>query len=397
MINFLRKLFIKNYQDVNNEKVRTAHGVLAACGGIFINLLLFSLKLLIGIITVSMSIISDAINNLTDLFSCFVNLIGFKMASKPADFKHPFGHERIEYIAGMIISFIIIGVALVLGYSAITTLISGNSDTNYNVWAFVILGASILFKVILGLFYYGLGKAINSVALKASMQDSFNDCISTGCVLIASLTQFLLLKYANINAWYIDPSISILVAIFILYSGIKMIVETASPLIGSAPDEKLFDDIVKDVESYKGVLGTHDAIMHSYGPTKIFMTIHVEVDGYENMFKSHDMIDNIEKEVGNKYGISLTVHMDPVDTKNKEIPILKEQISELLPKIHSDLSFHDLRVVAGPTHTNVIFDLVVPNDKDIDKAKLAHQIRKEIKKIKPQYFAVINFDEKYVK
>jgi divalent metal cation (Fe/Co/Zn/Cd) transporter len=176
-----------------------------------------------------------------------------------------------------------------------------------------------------------------------------------------------------------------------------MIVETASPLIGSAPDEELFDNIVKDIESYNGVLGTHDAIMHSYGPTKIFMTIHVEVDGYENMFKSHDMIDNIEKEVGNKYGISLTIHMDPVDTKNKEIPILKNQIEEILPKIHDNLSFHDLRVVAGPTHTNVIFDLVVPNDKDLDKAKIAHEIRKEIKKIKPEYFAVINFDEKYVK
>ena len=205
MITFLRKLFIKNYKDIGNQKVREEHGILAAIGGIIINLVLFSIKLLIGIFTLSMSIISDAINNLTDLFSCLVNLVGFKFANKPADKDHPYGHERIEYIAGMIVSFVIVAVAILLAYSSVTKLISQEDVVKYNIWTFVVLGVAILAKLLLGYFYYGLGKAINSVTLKASMQDSFNDAISTGAVLIASLIQ-----YYYPSAWWIDGGISLL-------------------------------------------------------------------------------------------------------------------------------------------------------------------------------------------
>lgn len=220
MITLLRKLFIKDYKNVNNPKVRERHGILAALGGVFINLLLFTFKLIIGLLTVSMSIISDALNNLTDLFSCFVNLFGFKIASKPADKEHPYGHERVEYIAGMIVSFIIVAVAILLGYTSIMKLIQHDSELDFSnsTWAFVILGGAILAKLLLGFFYYGIGKAINSVTLKASMQDSLNDVLCTSAVLIATIIQFFFREL-----WWLDPAMSIVVALFILYSGVKMI------------------------------------------------------------------------------------------------------------------------------------------------------------------------------
>ena len=391
MITFLRKLFIKNYKDIGNQKVREEHGILAAIGGIIINLVLFSIKLLIGIFTLSMSIISDAINNLTDLFSCLVNLVGFKFANKPADKDHPYGHERIEYIAGMIVSFVIVAVAILLAYSSVTKLISQEDVVKYNIWTFVVLGVAILAKLLLGYFYYGLGKAINSVTLKASMQDSFNDAISTGAVLIASLIQ-----YYYPSAWWIDGGMSLLVSLFILYSGISMIKETASPLIGLSPNSEYVKKIINDILSYKGVLGVHDLMVHSYGPTKVFMTVHVEVDGYKNMFDSHDMIDNIESDIKRKYGVLLTIHMDPIDTKSEEVILIKQKLTELLGSIDKELSFHDVRVVSGKTHTNIIFDIVIPTDFKMSTADLAKIVRDELRKIKPNYFVVINFDENYI-
>jgi len=390
MVTFLRKLFIKDYKNIGDEKVRTKHGILGAIGGIIINLILFAIKLVIGLLTASMSIISDAINNLTDLFSCFVNLFGFKLACMPADHEHPYGHERIEYIAGMIISFVIICVSLLLGYESIIKLINQDATTTYNIWAFVILGVSILFKLLLGIFYYGLGKAINSVTLKASMQDSLNDCISTGIVLVAAIIQFFVP-----SVWYLDAAMSLIVSIFILYNGIKMVRDTASPLIGISPDSELIKKIIKTVKSHKGILGVHDIICHSYGPTKLYITLHAEVDGYQNMFESHDLIDNIETEINKKYGAICTIHMDPIDTRSEAINELKPFIKKYLLSCDERLSFHDLRIVTGKTHTNVIFDIVVPV-KFKDSAKVLKGLKKEIKTINPTYNCVINVDCDYL-
>ena len=390
MITLLRKLFIKNYKDVTNKEVRKKHGILAAVGGIFINLLLFGIKLLIGILSFSMSIISDAINNLSDMFSCFVTLIGFIFASKKADSKHPYGHERIEYIAGMIVSFLIICVAVLLGYNSIMTLISGTSETNYNIYAFIILGVSILGKILLGLYYRGIGKVINSVSLKASMQDSFNDCISTGVVLIAALIQ-----YFFPSLWWIDAGMSIAVAVFILYSGIKMVSETASPLVGMSPDSEFVKQILDDVKSYDVVLGVHDIVCHSYGPTKVFITLHCEVDGYKDMFIAHDCIDEIEAKLNRKYGIELTIHMDPIDTKNKELPIIKEELTRVLNEYDSDITFHDLRMTSGPTHCNILFDVVVPMGDKVDEKELIHLLRESLIKLNSKYNAVIKIDYDY--
>ena len=391
MVTFLRKLFIKNYQNVEDEKVREKHGVLASIIGIVFNTILFVIKLLIGIFTASMSIISDALNNMTDFGSSIVSLLGFKLAGKDADKEHPYGHQRIEYITGMITSFIIILVAGLLIYNSVLTLVNQDSSTSYSIRAFVILGISIVLKLILGFIYSGLGKAINSVALKANRQDSFNDAISTSIVLIASIIQ-----YFFVDLWWLDSSISILVALFILYSGIKMVKETASPLIGEVPDFNLIQKIVKDIKSYDGVLDVHDVMFHSYGPTKTFMMCHVEVDGYKDMFKSHDLIDNIEKEISSKYKILLTIHMDPVDTKSEEIPKLHEIIEKTLQNLDKNLSFHDLRVVSGPTHTNVIFDVAIPIGVKENKLTITKTLRAEIKKYDSKYNLVINFDDNYI-
>ena len=391
MVTFLRKLFIKNYQNVEDEKVREKHGVLASIIGIVFNTILFVIKLLIGIFTASMSIISDALNNMTDFGSSIVSLLGFKLAGKDADKEHPYGHQRIEYITGMITSFIIILVAGLLIYNSVLTLVNQDSSTSYSIRAFVILGISIVLKLILGFIYSGLGKAINSVALKANRQDSFNDAISTSIVLIASIIQ-----YFFVDLWWLDSSISILVALFILYSGIKMVKETASPLIGEVPDFNLIQKIVKDIKSYDGVLDVHDVMFHSYGPTKTFMMCHVEVDGYKDMFKSHDLIDNIEKEISSKYKVLLTIHMDPVDTKSEEIPKLYEIIEKTLQNIDKNLSFHDLRVVSGPTHTNVIFDVAIPIGVKENKLTITKTLRAEIKKYDLKYNLVINFDDNYI-
>jgi len=389
MVTFLRKLFIKNYKNVNDPTVRTKHGILAAFGGIFVNVLLFAFKLLIGIITRSMSIISDAFNNLTDLFSCFVNLFGFKLASKPADYEHPYGHERIEYIAGMIISFVIIIIAVLLGYESITKLISQDSALSFSYWVFIILGISIVMKVLLGLFYHGLGKAIDSVTLKASMQDSFNDAISTTIVLIAYVVQ-----YYYPTLWWLDAAMSIVVAIFIFVNGVKMIKDTASPLIGISPNSDLIRKVVKDVKNHDGVLGVHDIICHSYGPTKLYITLHVEIDGYKNMFDSHDLIDNIEEEIDKKYGALCTIHMDPIDTKSKELKELRPIIEGFVREYDTRITFHDLRIVKGPTHTNVIFDIVVPIDRK-EPDKIVRGLKREVKNVNKKYNCVINVDRDY--
>ena len=391
MITFIRKLFIKDYDKVNDPKVREKHSTLASIGGILTNICLFDIKLIIGLFAASMAIISDAINNLTDLISCVVSLLGFKIANKPADEDHPYGHERVEYVTGMIVSFVIIAVGLILCYTSTTALINHDTDATFEIASFIVLGVAIVGKILLGLFYNGLGKAINSVSLKASKQDSFNDAISTTVVLIAAIVKFFVP-----SLWWLDPALSICIGLFILYSGIKLVGETVSPLIGLTPDSEFVKKIVDDVLKFEGVLGIHDIICHSYGPSKIFITLHVEVDGYANVFDLHDMIDNIECKLGNKYGAEITIHMDPIDTKNPEIPVLKECIVTTLKEIDGRITFHDLRVVAGNTHTNVLFDVVIPSDLKMLKESVIKNLRKKIKDIDKKYKLVVKIDSCYI-
>ena len=394
MTNLLRKLFIKDFNNTSEPKVRQKHGILAAVVGAVSNLLLFSFKLLIGLIVQSMTIITDAINNLTDMSSCVVNLVGFKLSSKPADKDHPYGHERIEYIAGLIISFIIIALAIMLGYTSIIRLINKDYtsyDTKTFIIAIVILSVAILGKLWQGLFYRKIAKLINSVSLKASAQDSINDVISTSFVLIATILEFVLAKYDV----HLDAFFSLAVAIFIIVSGVKLAIETANPLIGITPDNELVKNAVTDILNYPGVLGVHDIMCHSYGPTKVFMTLHVEVDQDVNVNTSHDLIDVIENQVGLKYNMLVTIHMDPIDTKSPLVLSLKEKTSQILAKFNPRLTFHDFRIVKGETHTNIIFDVLVPYDLKITEQELYTYIDGEFKKIDPYYFLVLKVDNDY--
>lgn len=391
MITLLRKIFIKDYTNLSSPTVREKHGLLASIGGIIMNLLLFGFKLLVGILSLSISIISDAINNLTDMFSCIVNLIGFKIASKPADKDHPYGHERVEYITGMIVSFIIIAVAIILGYSSIMKIINQEKDVAFTLTTFIILGVAIIAKILLGLYYYRIGKLINSLSLKATMQDSINDAICTTGVLISSI-----FCYFFPNVWFLDPIVSIFIALFILYSGIKMVKETSDPLIGITPDHELVQNIVKTIKQYNCVIGIHDLVFHSYGPTKMFMSLHVEVDGYANMILVHDEIDNIEHDIFEKYGVQLTIHLDPIDTKNEEIPLIKNHLDKFIKEVSTKISYHDLRLVYGPTHTNVLFDIVVSYDEKKDIGLIKKELTSKIMSLNDKYRVVITVDRNYI-
>ena len=400
MVNLLRKLFIKNYQNVEDPNVRQKHGFLASFVGIITNLLLVIFKLAVGVLIFSVSIITDALNNLTDMGSSIVNLFGFKLANKPADKEHPFGHERIEYIAGLIISFVVIAIAVVLGYTSVMKLIN-NTGTDYsnstvNIAMFIILGVAIITKVYQGLFYRKIAKIIDSVSLKASAQDSINDVITTSAVLVATIVEYIF--YINGYDVHIDGWMGLAVSIFIIITGIKLLIETSNPLIGVTPDSNLVHSVVQDILAYPNVLGVHDLMCHSYGPTKLFMTIHVEVDYRRDILVSHDLIDNIEKEISAKYNVLLTIHMDPIVLDSPQINELKVKTQEILSRFPEGekLSFHDFRTVEGPTHTNILFDVVIPTESKISDDELLKYLKLEFKKINPTYFLVINFDRNYV-
>lgn len=390
MFKIFRKLFIKNYEDVKNDKVRESHGVLAAIIGIITNTILFGFKFLIGLITASMSIIADAINNLSDMGSSIVNLIGFKLSSKPADKEHPFGHQRIEYIAGLIISFVIIALALILGYTSIVKLIN-NEVSEYNIYSIIILSAAIVIKLWQGLFYRYIGKTINSLSLKAASVDSFSDVISTSAVLISTLIAYF--SKGKIN---IDNYVAIGVSIFLIITGIKMVKETANPLIGINPDHQLIKNIESEILSYEGVLGIHDAMVHSYGPSSIYMSIHVEVDYKVDVIKSHELIDRIEEEVGKEFNIILTIHMDPIVSDSKDLMYIKDYIAKILKEYTTTpISFHDVRLVKGVT-TNIIFDVVLPFDSKIKHKELLDYIEKRFKELNRNYHTIVKLDHDYV-
>lgn len=390
MINWLCKIFIKDYKNTNSKEVRNKYGNLASVVGIISNIILFSLKLFIGLLTGAIAIIADAINNLADMGSSVVTLIGFKLASKPADKEHPFGHERIEYITGLIVSIMIIMVGVTLGKSSIDKIISPDPlDNSLVLITIITLTVAILIKLWQCIFNYKIGKKINSVALIATSQDSRNDCIATGGVLIG----ILLSNY--IFHFNLDGYIGVGVSVFILISGIKLIKETTDPLIGVAPDKDLIKTITDDILNYEGVYGIHDLVCHMYGQTKLFMTVHVEVDASTNILESHDLIDTIEKDMNSKYNLELTIHMDPIEMNNEELNIFHSILKKAIKNYNEKLSFHDLRMVKGYTHTNIIFDVVVPFDSKINQTDCFNYLLKTAKEINPLYELVINFDVDY--
>lgn len=388
MTNILIKKFIKNYDDVKNPAVRGSYGKLGSIIGIIANAFLCTSKILIGLIFNSVSITADGINNLSDAGSSLITLIGFKMAGKPADEDHPFGHARIEYISGFIVAFII----LILGVELIKTSfdkILHPEPIKFNIIMILVLGFSILLKIWLSLFNKKLADIISSTAMKATAMDSLNDVYATSVVLISVLVS----KFTNLQ---IDGYMGILVALFIVYSGINIIREIMNPLLGELPDSDLTNKIQKKILEYEGVLNIHDLVVHNYGPNKYFATVHVEVDYKEDIMKSHDMIDNIERDFLEDSDINLVIHLDPVVTDDKETNELKDMTNNIVISIHEKMSIHDFRVVKGTTHTNLIFDVLVPVECKILNKEIVSIINKKIKEKNITFFPVITIDKNYV-
>ena len=388
MKKLLLKLFVKNYQDKENPVVRAKYGVLAGVFGIITNLLICSVKIIVGLLSASVSILADGINNLSDAGASIVTFIGFHLSSKPADEEHPFGHERYEYLSGMIVSIIILIIGGSLFIDSVKKIISP-VDMLTGTYIYIILAISILFKFIQALFYKSLAKDIDSTTLKASSVDSLNDCISTAAVLVG-LIIFDLTGFA-----YIDGIVGIIIAIFILVAGIKLLKETMDPLLGEMPSKEDVDTIVNNITKYEGVLGIHDLVIHSYGPNKTFVTVHCEVDSKVDIMLSHDMVDNIEADFKKEFNIDLVIHMDPVDIHDEETQNLKKDIAAIIKKYDENLRFHDFRVVKGVTHTNVLFDLEMPLTYNKTPLELKNDIAQLIKEYNSFLNAVIVVDHFY--
>lgn len=396
MVNFLRKLFIKNYENTSDTKVREAHGKLACFVGVFSNLVLFGIKLLAGIISGSIAIIADSINNLSDMGSSVITLFGFKLANQDADEDHPYGHQRIEYISGLIVAIIIIFVGGNLLLTSIEKIMNYEVNIVENNVLYItigILSCSILIKLWQSIFNHKVGKIINSLALEATATDSRNDCISTAVILVGTI---VLLFWKDIP-FSLDGVMGILVSIFIIISGINLIKDTMDPLIGVTADSEFAKEIVEFIKEEELVLGVHDLVCHMYGPTKCFMTIHVEVDSRGDLLEMHDVMDNIEKKVFQKFGVLLTVHMDPIQLDNEEINELRVRVTNAVKEISCRLSIHDFRVVIGPTHTNILFDMVVPFKFELTPDEILQKLDDMIKDEGKQYYFVVEIDRQFVK
>ena len=397
MFKIFEYLFItKKYNDTEMTSVkRSAYGTLTSLLGIICNFILCAVKIVCGLLSGSISLLADGINNLTDSAASVTTLIGFKLASAPADGKHPYGHERIEYICGMFVSLFILLVGVLLGKSSIEKIISKEAmDLSKFYLLLAILLFSILIKLWMGLVYKKVGKKINSTAISATAQDSFNDCISTAAVLVS----LVIAKFTNLN---IDGWLGVAVSIFILVNGVKLVFETVSPLIGEAPDEEDVMKLVDKIKSYEGVLGIHDLVYHSYGPKKTFVTVHVEVDAKVDILHSHEIIDQIERDVYNKDGIELTIHLDPIETNDEYTNKIKDVLNCVISK-YEGISFHDFRIVKGEKHVNVLFDIVKPFDYELSAKELKESIINQfIEKAKEvddvEYGLIVEVDNNYLR
>lgn len=387
MFNFIIRCFIKNPNDIQNPTVRQAYGTFAGIFGIVTNIILFVLKMIVGFTSGSISILADAINNLADSGSSILTIVGFKLSSKPADEDHPYGHARMEYLSGLGISVLIIIIGFELLINS-TEKIFNPDMPNFGIITFAILIVSILGKVFQGLFYRKIGRLIKSDTLTAACTDSFNDVISTAAVLASTVISYCF----NI---VIDGFVGMAVSFFILYSGIKLVIETANPLIGTAPDNELIESISEKIKNYDIVLGIHDLVIHSYGAEKCFASVHVEVDANGNITDVHDMIDIIERDFLKDCGINLVIHMDPIITDSPQLTAAKEKVAAALLDISEKITMHDFRAVFGNDHTNLIFDVCVPFSFKIGEDDLKYMISEAVKKINSNWYAVVTVDRNY--
>jgi len=370
MTNFIIKKFIKDYENTKDASVRESYGKLGSIIGIISNVVLCVSKISVGMIFKSISITADGVNNLSDAGSSVITLIGFKMAGKPADKDHPFGHERIEYISGMIVAFVIILLGLELVKSSFDKILNPE-PINFSYIMILVLLLSIAVKLWLSYINGKIADEISSAAMKATSMDSRNDVIATSVVLASIII-------TKTTGYQIDGYMGMIVALFIIYSGINILKDLMNPLLGELPDPKFIESIEDKIMKYEGILNIHDLVVHNYGPSKYFATVHAEVDAKQDILLCHDLIDNIERDFARDLDINLVIHLDPVVTDDKEINKLRDRVTLIINSIDERLSMHDFRIVKGKTHTNLIFDVVVPVDFEIQFKELINRIEKSI-------------------
>lgn len=384
MTDLILRIFVRDHKNTEDPAVRDKCGRVAGAVGIVTNFLLFLMKIIVGTVFHSVSVTADAVNNLTDSGSSVVTLIGFKMASKPADEKHPFGHARIEYLSGVIVSFIVIFLGLQLGMSSIEKILTPEENALTPV-ALVVLVISILAKLWQCLFYRKVGRMIKSESVEATSKDSRNDVIATSVVLLGAVITML----TGVN---LDGYMGAAVALFIVFSGVQLTISTADPLLGQAPEGELVQTITEKMLSYPGIIGMHDLAVHNYGVGRCFASAHCEVDAKNDILVSHDLIDNIERDFSRDLGIHMVIHLDPVIVGDARTDALHRKVQSLVTALYPTVTIHDFRVIWGVTHSNIVFDAAVPFAVKDSDAVITQKLEAEIQKLDPNYRTVVTID-----
>lgn len=386
MTDLILRIFVRDHKNTEDPAVRDKCGRVAGAVGIVTNFLLFLMKIIVGTVFHSVSVTADAVNNLTDSGSSVVTLIGFKMASKPADEKHPFGHARIEYLSGVIVSFIVIFLGLQLGMSSIEKILTPEENALTPV-ALVVLVISILAKLWQCLFYRKVGRMIKSESVEATSKDSRNDVIATSVVLLGAVITML----TDVN---LDGYMGAAVALFIVFSGVQLTISTADPLLGQAPEGELVQTITEKMLSYPGIIGMHDLAVHNYGVGRCFASAHCEVDAKNDILVSHDLIDNIERDFSRDLGIHMVIHLDPVIVGDARTDALHCKVQSLVTALYPTVTIHDFRVIWGVTHSNIVFDAAVPFAVKDSDTVITQKLEAEIQKLDPDYRTVVTIDRR---
>ncbi|MEG1779783.1 MAG: cation diffusion facilitator family transporter [Clostridium sp.] len=388
MVRLLIKFFIKPGEDPRDAKTRRAYGILCSMVGVALNVFLFASKYFVGMLSGSIAIMADAFNNLSDAGSSIITLIGFKFAGLKADAEHPFGHGRFEYISGFIVAAAIILMGVELVKSSVAKILSP-SPVDTGLLTMGILLLSVCVKIYMCIYNRSIGKMIDSSAMKATAMDSLSDSVATSVVFLS----MLVMKFtgANVDGWC-----GVVVAIFILYTGYNAAKDTLSPLLGQPPSPELIEQIKELTLSHKEIVGIHDLVVHDYGPGRLMISLHGEVPGNGDIFELHDAIDQVEKELKEKLGCEAVIHMDPIAVDDEEVSTLKNSVADLVKMIDDQLTIHDFRMVKGPTHTNLIFDLVVPFEVKLSDSEVVEQIQHLVREKWGNYFVVVNVDHSYV-
>lgn len=384
MTELLIKLFVGDGKCVKDPKVRSAYGKLSGAVGIAVNLILSAAKFLVGLLTGSITVTADAVNNLSDAGSSIITLFGFKLSEKPADKEHPYGHGRIEYISALTVSIFVIIMGVELLNSSVEK-IRTPETIDFNYIAVGVLVLSIFGKLWLAFFNWKLGKKINSTATKAVVTDSLSDTASTFVALVSLIV-------SHKTGFNCDGYFGAAVSLLILWSGISLVKETLAPLLGQPPEKEFYEQIKKEIMSYDGIVGVHDLIIHDYGPSRLFASAHAEVPADVDIMQSHDTIDLIEHEIKKKYGMLISIHLDPIVVNDERINELHELTEKAVKEINPEFSIHDFRVVDGTTHTNLIFDVVVTYDEKRSPSEITSLISEKLSKIDERFFCVITVD-----